>query len=168
MPDEPWAAIDWTAFPAPYIVWGDKPSSRYSSGDVVDLYRAEAIPGAFRRLLSLADGEEGEGAIAFEYAIGNPHGGTIYPAAEAVVPILLDVIERLAPAPREAVAEVLMDIASFYPQVPPEGPHDLRERIHAQLKARRDVLERVIADSATRPTARQYLADVFNIMERWP
>lgn len=82
--------IDWHAFPGP---------------EYYDPDRAEE---AFRSVISSGRGEGDPGA-AIRWAVGNDHGGSLYPAAVPAARRLLEIIAAAPGRPRVIALGVLLD-----------------------------------------------------------
>jgi hypothetical protein len=82
--------IDWHAFPGPKY---------YDPGTVEE---------AFRSVISSRPGE-GDPGSAIRWAVGNDHGGSLYPAAVGAARRLLEIIATTPGRPRVIALDVLLD-----------------------------------------------------------
>lgn len=93
--------VDWAAFPA--------------AAD--NAYSPEKVAPAIESLKAVtAENESGEPYQTLLYAIANNHGGYLYPASYAAIPLIGDVLE-VPGWPRSTALAVLIELAYF--DVPP-------------------------------------------------
>jgi hypothetical protein len=121
---ERWQEIDWSAIPGP------------------PEYRPDTVATAFRALLAPHPDDRADPATMMRFAVGNDHGGTIYPAAVAATAAMLDIIEVHPGQPRRAALGILLDWwASFDPEPDYEEYLDAAgERVDVVAAIRRAVL----------------------------
>jgi hypothetical protein len=109
---------------------------------------------AFRALLAPRANDWADAATMMRFAVGNDHGGTIYPAAVAATAAMLDIIKVHPDRPRHTALGVLLDWwASFDPEPDYEEYLDAAgERVDVVASMRHTVLgaahvlERVATD----------------------
>ena len=96
---ERWQDIVWSVIPGP------------------PEYRPDRVATAFQALLVPHGDDWADAATMMRCAVGNDHGGTIYPAAVAATEAMLDIIEAHPGRPRRTALGVLLDWwASFDPE----------------------------------------------------
>ncbi len=102
--------VDWDSFPGP---------TYEHEGRVVEMYDPRKVPRALRTLTEATSEELAWNAHDhFLFSIGNDHRGTLYPAAAAAMPFVVDIARRTDCVWASfAALNVLIDIvASFEPE----------------------------------------------------
>lgn len=145
---ERWMDIDWSAIPGP------------------PEYRPDRVVRAFQALLHPTAEDWSDAGTMMRFAVGNDHGGTIYPAAVEATRAMLDIIAAYPGQPRAVALCVLLDWWSSFDPEPgyeryhtAEGDHvDLVSAMRDTILSGQEVLQHAVADTRdlkSGPLARQ-------------